>query len=95
MSNQSEKKFAKSIGAKAIKNSGRGIEKSDMKKGKYIIDLKEVKKSFQLNERVWQKVVADAITHGWDKVPVLMIKFEQGTVLTIMQYSDTEISDDG
>jgi len=92
MSNKSEEEFAKHIGAKPVKNSGRGIKKSDMVKGNYIIDLKESKKSFTLNPKVWSKVQHDAMTYGWDKVPVMVVKFSSGPTLVVMDIGDTEIS---
>lgn len=86
----SEKKVAKHIDAKKVKNSGRGIKKGDMLKGNVVIDLKEAKKSFTLNTGIWRKVCDDAATYGWDHIPALLVSFEDGPLLITMAYDDWE-----
>lgn len=86
----SEKAEAKRIGAKLVKNSGRGMNKADMTIGKFIIDLKEVGKEFVVNKQVWRKICSDAATYGYESVPVLMIKFEAGQRLAVLDFDDLE-----
>ncbi|MEM4408604.1 MAG: hypothetical protein QXI19_07665 [Candidatus Caldarchaeum sp.] len=85
-----EKEIAKDIGARLVKNSGRGIKKGDMSIGKVIIDSKEVGKSFSLSRDVWKKVCVDAASYGWDHIPALLIVFKDGPKLMIMSYDDWE-----
>lgn len=89
----SEKKVIKDIGARPVKNSGRGRLKGDAHKGKYVIDIKEASKSFTLNEKVWAKICSDAMTYGSDKVPVLLVRFNSGVQLVIQDYDDSGVSD--
>lgn len=92
----SEKEVAKQIGAKLVRNSGRGIRKADMLKGKHVIDLKETGKSFTLNQQVWQKICDDAMSYDWDCIPVLLIKFNDTKVkLVVVGYDDYDWGEDG
>jgi hypothetical protein len=86
----SEASVAKKIGAKKVKNSGRGLRKGDMIKGRVVFDLKEVERSFSLNKSVWAKVCTDASTYGWEYVPVLLVEFKDGMRLVVMDYDDWE-----
>lgn len=84
----SEKDEAKRIGAKLVKNSGRGLKKGDFVQGYRVIDLKEVSKSFAVNMDVWAKVCKDSATYSYDNVPMLVIKFPNGVRLAIMDLDD-------
>lgn len=83
----SEKEIAKHIKGKLVKNSGRGMRKGDILKGRYVIDVKEVNKSFTLNRDVWAKVCSDAATYGWEYVPILLVDFPSHR-LVIMDFDD-------
>lgn len=74
----SEKNEIKKIGAKAHKNSGRGTKKGDATWESFVIDIKEAKKSFTLNEKVWSKITTDAIKSGIDKSPALVVVLGSG-----------------
>jgi hypothetical protein len=62
----SEKSESKRIGAKQHKNSGRNNKKGDATWRNFIVDFKEVGKSFTLNKDVWAKAVTDSIKSGID-----------------------------
>jgi outer membrane phospholipase A len=74
----SEKGEIKRINATAHKNSGRGNKKGDATWKSFVIDIKEAKKSFTLNEKVWAKITTDAIKSGIDKSPALIIVLGDG-----------------
>lgn len=74
----SERSESKRIGAKQHKNSGRGNKKGDATWQDFIVDFKEVAKSFTLNESVWGKIVTDAILSGTDKSPALIVVLGEG-----------------
>lgn len=74
----SEKSEIKKIGAMAHKNSGRGNKKGDATWESFVIDIKEAKKSFTLNEKVWAKITTDAIKAGIDKSPALVVVLGDG-----------------
>lgn len=96
MSNESERKMAKEIGAEPTKNSGRGMYKGDMRLDNFLIDLKEVSKSFQLDLSVWAKICTDAATYGYDTKPLLLIKFPNGVRLAVTDFYDlVENQDNG
>lgn len=64
--------------AKAHKNSGRNMLKGDATWESFVVDIKEAKKSFNLNEKVWAKITTDAIKAGIDKSPALIIVLGDG-----------------
>lgn len=74
----SEKSEIKKIGAMAHKNSGRGNKKGDATWESFVIDIKEAKKSFTLNEKVWAKITTDAIKSGINKSPALVVVLGEG-----------------
>ena len=76
MSEKSEIKRLKT--AKAHKNSGRNTLKGDATWESFVVDIKEAKKSFSLNEKVWAKITTDAIKAGIDKSPALIIVLGDG-----------------
>ena len=53
----SERSESKRIGAKQHKNSGRNNKKGDATWRNFIVDFKEVGKSFTLNKDVWAKLL--------------------------------------
>lgn len=84
-----EKSESKRIGAKQHKNSGRNTKKGDATWRDFIIDFKEVSKSFTINQDVWAKAVTDAIKAGTDKSPAIVIILGEGnkkTRLAIIEF---------
>jgi hypothetical protein len=69
----SEKSEGKRIGAKLHKNSGRNTKKGDATWHNFIIDFKEVGKSFTLNKDVWAKATTDALKSNGDPAIVVVI----------------------
>jgi hypothetical protein len=68
-----EKSESKRLGAKQHKNSGRNTQKGDASWENFVIDFKEVGKSFTLNKDVWAKATIDAIKNGKDPAIVVVI----------------------
>lgn len=68
-----ERSESKRIGAKQHKNSGRNTQKGDASWGQFVIDFKEVGKSFTLNKEVWAKATTDAIRNGKDPAIVVVL----------------------
>src|SRR6185437_4910374 len=74
---KSEKQEIVKMGGKPQPNSGRGkYKKGDAVLGPFIVDVKEAKKSFNLNEKVWAKVCSDAAKHLQE--PALMVAIGEG-----------------
>lgn len=73
MSNKTEQDILKSVGARAHKNSGRGMIKGDGSDDMFVIDVKEASKSFTLNDAVWTKICSDAYRVDPYKNPQLLI----------------------
>jgi len=69
----SEKSESKRIGANLHKNSGRNQKKGDATWHNFIIDFKEVGKSFTLNKDVWAKATTDALKSNADPAIVVVI----------------------
>jgi hypothetical protein len=69
----SEKSEGKRIGAKLHKNSGRNTKKGDASWHNFVIDFKEVGKSFTLNKDVWAKAVTDALKSNADPAIVVVL----------------------
>lgn len=69
----SEKSESKRIGAKQHKNSGRNTKKGDASWKNFVVDFKEVGKSFTLNAEVWAKATTDAIRNGKDPAIVVVL----------------------
>jgi hypothetical protein len=86
----SEKSEGKRIGAKLIKNSGRGQKKGDASWFNFIIDFKEVGKSFTLNKDVWAKAVTDALKSNADPAIVVVIGTETKTRLAVIEMAMLE-----
>lgn len=72
----SEKSESKRIGAKQHKNSGRNTQKGDATWNNFVVDFKEVGKSFTINKEVWAKACTDAIKNGKD--PAIFIIIGEG-----------------
>jgi hypothetical protein len=68
-----EKSESKRIGAKQHKNSGRNMQKGDASWKNFVVDFKEVGKSFTLNKEVWAKATTDAMKNGKDPAIVVVI----------------------
>ncbi len=68
-----EKNESKRIGAKQHKNSGRNTQKGDASWKEFVIDFKEVEKSFTLNKDVWAKATTDAIKNNKDPMISVVI----------------------
>jgi outer membrane phospholipase A len=68
-----EKSESKRIGAKQHKNSGRNTTKGDASWKNFVVDFKEVEKSFTLNKDVWAKATTDAIKNGKDPAIIVVI----------------------
>jgi outer membrane phospholipase A len=68
-----EKSESKRIGAKQHKNSGRNTQKGDASWKNFVVDFKEVGKSFTLNKEVWAKATTDAIKNGKDPAIVVVM----------------------
>lgn len=72
----SERSESKRINAKQHKNSGRNMQKGDASWKDFVIDFKEVGKSFTLNKDVWAKATTDAIKNGKD--PAIFVVIGEG-----------------
>ena len=69
----SERTESKRIGAKQHKNSGRNTKKGDATWNNFVIDFKEVGKSFTLNKDVWAKATTDAMKSNADPAIVVVL----------------------
>lgn len=69
----SERSESKRLGAKQHKNSGRNTQKGDASWENFVIDFKEVGKSFTLNKDVWAKATTDALKNGKDPAIVVVL----------------------
>ena len=92
-----EKSESKRIGAKQHKNSGRNTQKGDASWKNFVVDFKEVGKSFTLNKEVWAKATTDAMKNGKDPAIVVVIGEGNSKVrLAIIEMSILEqLSEDG
>jgi hypothetical protein len=84
MSEQSE---SKRIGAKQHKNSGRNTKKGDATWKNFVVDFKEVGKSFTLNKTVWAKATTDALKSNADPAIVVVLGETQKTRLAVIELS--------
>lgn len=82
----SEQKIAKLIGAKLVKNSGRGMYKGDMLWKDFVVDTKEGK-SFTLNEETWAKICSDARSHGISMEPMLLRVLDNGAMIACIPFT--------
>lgn len=88
----SEKSELNRIGAKAHKNSGRGMVKADGSLDKYVVDVKEYSKSFSINQDVWAKITMDTLKVDPNKSPVicLVLGETKKVRLAIIEWSEFE-----
>jgi hypothetical protein len=70
---RSEKSEINRLGAKGIKNSGRGIIKGDAKWEGFTIDFKEYPKGFTVNQDNWAKATTDAMKNKNDPAIVVVL----------------------
>lgn len=91
-SNKTERAELKRMGAKAHKNSGRGMKKADGSLPNYVVDVKEFSKSFSVSRDVWAKVCTDTVRVDPSKEPVLCIVLgdQQKTRLAIISWTEFE-----
>jgi hypothetical protein len=83
----SERSEGKRLGAKLHKNSGRNTKKGDASWKNFVIDFKEVGKSFTLNKDVWAKAVTDALKSNADPAIVVVIGETTKTRLAVIEMS--------
>jgi hypothetical protein len=84
----SERSEIKRLGARGIKNSGRGIKKGDATWENFTVDFKEYPKGFTVNQDNWAKAVTDAMKNGND--PAIVVVLGEGnkkTRLAIVELS--------
>ena len=84
MTEQSE---GKRIGAKLHKNSGRNTKKGDASWYNFVIDFKEVGKSFTLNKDVWANATTDALKSNKDPAIVVVLGETSKTRLAVIEMS--------
>ena len=85
----SERSESKRLGAKQHKNSGRNNTKGDASWNNFVIDFKEVGKSFTLNKDVWAKATTDAIRNGKD--PAIVVVMGEGNSKVRLAIIELEI----
>lgn len=90
----SEKAEIKRINGQAHKNSGRGTKKGDATWQSFVVDIKEAKKSFTLNQKVWAKITTDAIRSGINKSPALIIVLGEGSKKTRLVVAELSVIED-
>jgi hypothetical protein len=83
----SERGESKRIGAKLHKNSGRNTKKGDATWHNFVVDFKEVGKSFTLNTTVWAKAVTDALKSNADPAIVVVLGESPKTRLAVIELS--------
>lgn len=87
----SERSEIKRLGAKGVKNSGRGIKKGDALWETFTVDFKEYPKGFTVNQDNWAKATTDALKNGND--PAIIVVLGEGnkkTRLAIVELSVLE-----
>ena len=82
-----ERSESKRIGAKQHKNSGRNTKKGDASWYNFVIDFREVGKSFTLNKDVWAKATTDALKSNKDPAIVVVLGQTQKTRLAVIELS--------
>lgn len=83
----SERSESKRIGAKQHKNSGRNTKKGDATWHNFVVDFKEVGKSFTLNKDVWAKATTDALRSNADPAIVVVLGETSKTRLAVIELS--------
>lgn len=75
----SERSEIKRDGARAQKNSGRGkYQKGDAVMEPFLVDYKEVSKSFAINKDVWAKICTDTFKVSRELYPCLKLIIGDG-----------------
>ena len=69
---RTEKEEIKRDGAKAVKNSGRGMRKGDAMRNQFLIDYKHCEKSHTVSVVNWRKLAKDAWNEHY-KHPLLCL----------------------
>jgi hypothetical protein len=69
----SERSEIKRLGAKGIKNSGRGMKKGDATWENFTVDFKEYPKGFTVNQDNWAKATTDAMKNKNDPAIVVVL----------------------
>jgi hypothetical protein len=85
----SERSEIKRLGAKSIKNSGRGIKKGDATWHNFTVDFKEYPKGFTVNQDNWAKAVTDALRNGND--PAIFVVLGEGRRKTRLAIIELEL----
>jgi hypothetical protein len=83
----SERSESKRIGARQHKNSGRNTKKGDATWQNFVVDFKEVSKSFTLNKDVWAKATTDALRSNADPAIVVVLGETTKTRLAVIELS--------
>lgn len=84
----SERSESKRIGAKQIKNSGRGQKKGDATWHNFVVDFKEYPKGITVSQEVWAKAVTDAMKSNADPALILVLgEGNQKTRLAVVELS--------
>jgi hypothetical protein len=69
----SERSEIRRLGARGIKNSGRGPTKGDASWEGFTVDFKEYPKGFTVNQDNWAKAVTDAMKNKNDPAIVVVL----------------------
>jgi|TARA_B110000503_G_C6885368_1_gene304480 hypothetical protein len=84
----SERSETSRLGAKAIKNSGRGTKKGDATWENFTVDFKEYPKGFTVNQDNWAKATTDAMKNKNDPAIVVVLgETNRKTRLAIIELS--------
>ena len=84
----SERSETRRLGAKAIKNSGRGTIKGDATWENFTVDFKEYPKGFTINQDNWAKATTDAMKNKNDPAIVVVLgETSRKTRLAIIELS--------
>jgi hypothetical protein len=91
--NKSERNELNRMGAKAHKNSGRGMIKGDGSMDEFVIDVKEYNKSYTVSVDSWAKICMDTMKVDRNKSPMLQLVLRDGdkTIrLSVVEWSTLE-----
>lgn len=83
----------KRMGAKAHKNSGRGMVKGDASWENFVVDIKEYSKSYSVSQDSWAKIVTDTLRVDRKKSPALKLVLGEGSKkvrLAIIEWAELE-----
>jgi hypothetical protein len=89
----SEAGEVKRMGAKAHKNSGRGMVKGDASWENFVVDIKEYSKSYSVSQDSWAKIVTDTLRVDRKKSPALKLVLGEGSKkvrLAIIEWAELE-----